>query len=130
LPHSVGTSKKPTKVNNTNKTKTTAPRDSKQSKSTPSLTSQDKDAGISKTRMRKAIMAYWQEKFKMMYHRNQIKEFLSEEGFVTTPVEQQTLYVSQKDNESFIKFCQFIHAFEFGEMGEAYKEKLYAILTQ
>jgi len=88
------------------------------------------DTGISKTLMRKTIMSYWQETFGVMYHRNQIREFLSEEGFVNTPVEQQTLYEAQKDNESFVKFCKVIHLFEFGEMSEESKEKLYAMLTR
>ncbi|WP_295421264.1 TIGR03986 family CRISPR-associated RAMP protein [Sulfurovum sp.] len=95
----------------------------------PAVSSKE-DTGISKTRMRKAIMAYWQEKFSTMYHRNQIKEFFSKEGFKSTPLEQQTLYVEQKDNESFVKFCQVIHLFEFGDMSEESKEKLYTILTK
>lgn len=81
--------------------------------------------GISKTKMRKAIMGYWKNEFDMMYHRNQIKEFLSQEGFETTPEEQREVYEDRKEDESFVKMCKLIGLFEFGEISEDMKEALY-----
>lgn len=87
-------------------------------------------ATLSKTKLRKAVSEYWRKEFGVMYHRNQIKEFILGKGFDTTPEEQRTLYLERENDKSFNVLCKLIHMLEFGEMDNETKEKLYLMLMQ
>jgi len=84
---------------------------------------------MSKTKLRKAVSEYWRKEFGVMYHRNQIKEFILGK-FDTTPEEQRTLYLERENDKSFNVLCKLIHMLEFGEMDNETKEKLYLMLMQ
>jgi CRISPR-associated protein (TIGR03986 family) len=103
---------------------------SKTDKSVPAPVQQGEPDGISKTKLRKAISAYWQRVFNTTYHRNQIKEFFSETGFVTTPEEQRKPYIEQETNIEFKKLCKLIFMLEFGNLDEEKKEGLYRKMTE
>jgi hypothetical protein len=86
--------------------------------------------GISKTKMRKAIAAYWSDNFNIFYHPNNIKEFLSDEGFKTTPPEHIEVFNKNKDNKNFIGLVNLIQQFNDGKMDEDSKERFYKKLTK
>ncbi len=86
--------------------------------------------GISKNKMKKAITNYWKIKYGIFFHPNQIKEFFSEEGFKTTPPEQQDVYNRLKDDKNFIALLKMVEMFFENKMSEELKIKLYKKLEQ
>ena len=86
--------------------------------------------GISKTKMRKAITTYWDKKYGIFFHPNQIKEFFSHEGFKTTPTEQQAVYNKLKENENFIALLKMVKMFFENKMNEELKIKLFQKLEK
>jgi len=85
---------------------------------------------ISKTKLKKAISAYWNENFKIFYHPNQIKEFLSEEGFIMTSEEQANVYIKNRENKDFLALIEMIALFNDGKLDESKIKQLYMLLTK
>jgi len=85
--------------------------------------------GISKSKLRKAISAYWQREFNTSYHRTQVREFLSGKGFDMTPEDQRAMYEGKEDDAAFGELCRSIFSFEFTEVSEEKKQSLYEKLA-
>ncbi len=80
---------------------------------------------ISKNKMKKAITAYWKKKFGIFFHPNQIKEFFSKDGFVTTPKEQQIVYEKLREDKQFIALLKMVEMFYANKMSEEIKMKFF-----
>lgn len=84
--------------------------------------------GISKSKMRKAILATWQRLFSIFYHPNQIKEFFEGE-FITTPPEQAEVYIKRKDNQPFVAILKEIDRFNKNMLTQDELQKLYEVIV-
>ena len=80
--------------------------------------------------MNKAIMNFWDKMFGTRYHKNQIEEFLSIEGFVSTPNEQREYYIKNKNNEKFLFIVKLVDKFNKNILNEKQKISLYKMMTK
>jgi len=83
---------------------------------------------ISKSKMRKALSAYWDKHYGIFFHPNQIAEFLSDKGFVTTPPEQQEVYIRYQNDQHFIALIKMVHMFFNNKLDQKTTQKLYTKL--
>ena len=85
---------------------------------------------ISNTKMTKALSNYFRTQYNSFFHKKQIQEFLSEDGFSNTPEEQRKVFEDNRENIEFVKLMQKIYNFYAKTLKEEENSELYIFLTK